>query len=101
MHLTSVYNIEKSIRRWRRKNIRTIPTNPQELRDCLKNEEWRKHLKINEMERLYVDFIEIDENTVESIIFVDKCLAEKIDKTSLSTIFIDGTFSLIVNLENI
>lgn len=99
LDLTSIDNIEKSIWRHKNKNIRQIPTNLNELRECFqKEEEWQRRLCINDMDTLLVQYITYN-NKTEAVIFIDKCLKDIMNATSLSTIFLDGTFATMPKLQ--
>lgn len=99
--MTNVRAIEKCIERNRKKNIGRIPKNLNELLSCFEKENWKRLIMMDAADSFILECV-IKNNTTKAIIFIDKRLTELLTKdiNEKLTIFIDGTFATVPQLNN-
>lgn len=101
LHLTTIGNVEKCIERHRKRHLGQIPQDINNLQRCLQQEDWKQLLQLDVADAFVVEFIIQNSNT-KAIIFIDKTLADKIIRINKEkvTIFVDGTFATVPQLQN-
>lgn len=101
LQFTNIENVEKCIERRKKKSLGQIPTNFNELCNCLKHDNWKQLLLIDTADPFIIDFV-IKNNDSKGIIFIDKNLTELLVRkiNGNLTIFVDGTFATVPRLQN-
>lgn len=102
LNVTSIANVEESIKRHRRKHLARTPKTLTDLGNCLKEDNWKQLLQIDAENSLIVKGI-IKNNDTKALIFIDKTLTEAIMNATNHeklTIFVDGTFATVPQLNN-
>jgi hypothetical protein len=101
LDLTNIKNVEKSIERYRKKKcFGQTPKNLNQLKTCLENKNWSQFLQIDKTNSFTIEFV-VKNDDVKAVIFIDTNLVEKITKANDNlTIFIDGTFATVPQLNN-
>jgi len=101
LDLTTIANVEKSIKRHKKQNVGQSPKDLNDLHICLKKENWKQLLIIDTADSFVVEFV-IKNNDTKAVIFIDQTLAESIANVinGKLTIFVDGTFATVPRLKN-